>query len=77
MRHLHFTTDPRRTGDLEDILGSLPEHAFDSQAWEEYRPRTAAVAIQPGASTNGPAVPMVRQNISTHAAMHTADRSTC
>jgi len=49
---------PSRAGDLEDILGSLPEHAFDSQAWEEYRPRAAAASVQPGAAS---AVPTVRQ----------------
>jgi hypothetical protein len=49
-------------GDMEDILGSLPDYPMDSQAWEDYRPRPTAAADPSivGAAPPGDEAPMVR-----------------
>ncbi len=54
---------PSLAGDLEDILGTLPEGALDSQAWEDYRPRSAAV--RPDTIPEAVALPMVRRRAGT------------
>lgn len=59
VRRRHFvlrgdTAAVRFTGDMEDLLGSLPEYALESQAWEDYRPPAAPQPPGPHASTSGP-----------------------
>ena len=48
-------------GDIEDILGSLPNYPIETQAWEDYRPAAADPQTMGAAAAN--AAPGVRLHV--------------